>query len=478
MIYLLVSDDSLFHRMLSETFLQDEEVFSWAGLSAGRNGFARPGEPGGKRPPKAPRRPGPDWPITGRPFYGDPRAAETFRGVAPGRDQVALVCLKDTAAAEATVRALSEANPAAKVLVTTTNGELDHLVRDNLRKVSWADMVGDRLETEIARLRTLERVQAVREVLDPAERVALLLQPDPDPDALASGLALRHVLRRNRASAPLVAFGAVTRPENVAMLDLLEIELDVVRPEDLAGFDAVALLDVQPTVFRGLVDAPDVVIDHHPEQKGYTCRFRDIRASYGATSTMLTEYCLAAEMAIPTRLATALLYGIKSDTLSLGRETSKADVAAFAHLYPLVNTNLVRRMEKPELPRTALGAFARALRRMDLEGGLACVHMGAVEREDVIPQMAELALQVEGATWSAASGVVGDALVVCVRNAGWQKAAGTVVKAAFGSIGSAGGHQSMAKAVVPLPAFRARYGSVRAERIREVVSRGLREEIA
>ncbi|HET7746376.1 MAG TPA: DHH family phosphoesterase [Vicinamibacteria bacterium] len=461
MIYLLVSDDSLFHRMLSETFLQDEEVFSWAGR---------------KRPTQAP--PGhAEWPLTGRPFYGDPAEAGTFRDIGPGRDQVVLVCLKDTALAEATVRALSRASPSAKVLVTTTNGELDHLVRDNLRKVSWADMVGDRLETEIARLRTLERVQAVREVLGPAERVALLLQPDPDPDAIASGLALRHVLRRNRATAPLVTFGAVTRPENVAMLALLEIELDVVRPEELRAFDAVALLDVQPTLFRGLVDAPDVVIDHHPEQKGYTCRFRDIRASYGATSTMLTEYCLAAEMPIPTRLATALLYGIKSDTLFLGRETSRADVAAFAHLYPLVNTNLVRRIEKPELPRAALSAFARALRQVDLEDGLACVHMGRVEREDVIPQMAELALQLEGATWSAASGIVAGALVVCVRNSGWQKAAGTVVKAVFGTIGSAGGHQSMAKAVVPLAAFRARYGSVRSARIREIVSRGLREEI-
>lgn len=293
MIYLLVSDDSLFHRMLGETFLQEEEVWSWAGRK--KNGEA--------------------WSGPGHPFYGDPAEPATFLGVVPGRDALAVICLRDSARTAHAVDALSKARPEIKVLVTTSNGELDHLVRENVRKVSWADLVGDRLEAEVARLRTLARVQAVREILGPAENVALLVQPDPDPDGIASALALRQVLRRNRASAPLVTFSAVTRPENVAMLQLLEIDLEVIAPADLRGYDKVALLDVQPNVFPGLVDAPDVVIDHHPEQKGYTTRFRDIRASYGATSTILTEYCLAAEVAISERLATALLYGIKSDTL-------------------------------------------------------------------------------------------------------------------------------------------------------------------
>jgi nanoRNase/pAp phosphatase (c-di-AMP/oligoRNAs hydrolase) len=390
---------------------------------------------------------------------------------------VALVCLRDTLRTAETVDALSRAMYGVKVLVTTANGELDHLVRDNLRKVSWADMVGERLQTEVASLRTLERVQDLREVLDPADNVALLLQPDPDPDGIASALALRQLLRRNRATAPIVTFGGVARPENVAMLELLEIELDVIRPEDLARFDAVAMLDVQPNVFGGQVDAPDAIIDHHPERKGYPARFRDIRASYGATSTILTEYCLAAGVPIPQRLATALLYGIKSDTLFLDREASRADVAAFSYLYPLVNTNLLRRIEKPELPRSAFDAFARALRAIDLSRGLAYVHLGTVEREDVIPQMAELCLQLEGAEWSAVSGVVDDRLVLSVRNAGYQRAAGTVVTALLGDIGSAGGHQSMAQAVVPLTEFRRLYGSASARRIRSVLSRGLLGEI-
>jgi nanoRNase/pAp phosphatase (c-di-AMP/oligoRNAs hydrolase) len=455
MIYVLVSDDSLFHRMVAETFLQDEVVWSWAGR----------------------RKNGDVWAGSGTPFYGDLDDAETY-GVLEGvRAATALVCLKEQARTAQAVDALSRRLPGVKVLVTTVNGELDHLVRDNLRKVSWADMVGDRLLAEISRLRTLEKVQQVREVLDPAENVALLVQPDPDPDALASALALRQVLRRNRATAPIVTFAPVTRPENVAMLRLLEIELEVIQPADLERFDRIALLDVQQNVMQALPRDPDVIIDHHPEQKGYGARFRDIRASYGATSTILTEYCLAAEVPVHQRLATALLYGIKSDTLFLDRETSQADIVAFAYLYPLVNTNLLRRIEKPELPKSAFSAFARALRGLDLTSGLAYVHLGRVVREDVIPQMAELCLQLEGAEWSAASGIVGETLVVSVRNAGYLRAAGSVVKAVFGDIGSAGGHQAMAKAVIPLEAFRRKYGSTRVSRIKDVMTRGFLGEI-
>lgn len=455
MIYLLVSDDTLFHRIASATVLQDKAVWTWAG----------------------PKKNGAAWDGPGRPFWGDPSAPETFAAVEPESEAVALVYLHDPQLAHAAVEAVATSRPGVKVLVTTVNGELGGLARQNVRRVSWTDVVGDRLEQEMARVRTLERLAAVREILGPAESVALLLQPEPDPDGIASALALRQVLRRNRATAPLVTFAGVTRPENVAMLRLLEIDLEVIRPEDLSRFDRVAMLDVQPNVLQGLVDRVDVVIDHHPEQKGYSARFRDIRSSHGATSTILTEYCVAAEVALSQKLATALLYGIKSDTLFLDREVSKADILAFVHLYPLVNTNVLRRIEKPEIPASAFAAFGRALGRIALTRGFAFVHLGRVEREDVIPQMAELALQLEGAEWSAASGVFGGNVVISVRNAGYQRAAGSVVKALFGEIGCAGGHQAMAKAIVPLRFFRERFGSTAALSLSAAMTKAFLDEI-
>jgi hypothetical protein len=62
---------------------------------------------------------------------------------------------------------------------------------------------------------------------------------------------------------------------------------------------------------------------------------------------------------------------------------------------------------------------------------------------------------VEGAEWSVVSGRVHGELHVSVRNVGWVRAAGDVVREAFGELGSAGGHRSMAKAVVKLRDWRA-----------------------
>jgi nanoRNase/pAp phosphatase (c-di-AMP/oligoRNAs hydrolase) len=122
---------------------------------------------------------------------------------------------------------------------------------------------------------------------------------------------------------------------------------------------------VQPPVFGesppARVLSVDVVIDPPPRAAGYDSVIRDIRTSYGATSTILTEYVRATDMEVRPRLATALLYGIKSDTQLLGRETSPHDISAFSYLHALHSPALLRRIERPALPTDALRALGKAL---------------------------------------------------------------------------------------------------------------------
>ena len=106
-------------------------------------------------------------------------------------------------------------------------------------------------------------------------------------------------------------------------------------------------MDLQPPHLANAPEQIDLVIDHHPEQFNYKCHIKDIRPSYGATSTILLEYLLCTGSGIGTRLATAMLYGIKSDTFALSREVNEWDVEAFSYLYPLANQNLMRRIERP-----------------------------------------------------------------------------------------------------------------------------------
>jgi len=311
------------------------------------------------------------------------------------------------------------------------------------------------LESALERAATRARVQRLREHFMPAERVLIIMQDDPDPDAIASALALKTLLGRTKSTATIATFGTITRPENRAMTRLLDIDVEQVKPRSLGDYDMLAIVDAQPAFFEEPLREVDLVIDHHPEEMTVRARLRDIRPSYGATSTILTEYLRAADVKIRERLATALFYGIKADTLHLERGATRADLEAFAFLHGHANHNTLRRIERPELPDAALDVLARGVAGRRLVDGVMFVHLGAVGYPELVAQFADFLLQVEGAEWSVVSGRVNGELHVSVRNVGYVRAAGDVVREAFGDLGGAGGHRSMAKAVVRLRDWRA-----------------------
>jgi nanoRNase/pAp phosphatase (c-di-AMP/oligoRNAs hydrolase) len=401
-------------------------------------------------------------------------------GPKPG-DEFAVVS-EDPAFARSAVSAIDQAAPRAPVLVLSDRVDGSSIPEHPcLLRAGLRSLIRDDIDLNFRHLENLRRVVDLRALLDARERLAILLQPDPDPDGIACGYTLRALLGRRRTTAPLVSFGEVKRAENRAMVQALGIEVKTIAPTELEDYDAVALVDVQPAVFGD--GAPprlrkvDVVIDHHPNRAGYEAAFVDVRTGYGATSTILTEYVRAADLEITPRLATALLYGIKSDTQLLGRETSKEDIDAFAFLHALHSPALLRRIERPALPEVALRALGRALSKAKVESGIYIIVLGRV-REDVIPQVADLGLQAEGAEWSIAAGIVGRDLVFSVRNVGYVRGAGEVVRLVVEGFGLGGGHRSMAKGTIPLKVFQKRWGRATRARIHEALLKAFQRTIA
>jgi nanoRNase/pAp phosphatase (c-di-AMP/oligoRNAs hydrolase) len=337
--------------------------------------------------------------------------------------------------------------------------ELRALVPE-ITHLDLAQLLSTPLTTELGRSLTRARVQQYQRYFSDADRVLILLHNEPDPDALAAGLALRNLLRRTRTTAIIAAMHGVTRPENVRMADLLDIQVEAITPEEFSSFDRIATVDVQPHYFPGMLPRVDLVIDHHPEQPGYTTVFKDIRPDYGSTCTILTEHLRAVDVNISERTATAMLYAIKSDTLFFARQTNRVDLEAFTFLYPLSDPALIRKMEGAELTVDRLEHVTRALSASRLRNQVLSAFLGETTREDFIPYTADFLLQIEDVKWTIVSGIVAGQLIVSVRNLGYSRNAGEFVKAAFGEIGSAGGHRAMAKAVVPLQRFRDRYGDL------------------
>jgi nanoRNase/pAp phosphatase (c-di-AMP/oligoRNAs hydrolase) len=331
--------------------------------------------------------------------------------------------------------------------------------------LSMSGLFGGPLLTEFSRSLTRARVQQYQRYFSDADRVLIMLHNDPDPDAMASGLALRNVLRRTKTTAIIGAIQGVTRPENLRMVNLLDIHVEAITPETLKEYDRIAMVDVQPHYFGGLIDRVDLVIDHHPEQPGYTAVFKDIRPDYGSTSTILTEHLRAVDVNISERTATAMLYAIKSDTLFFNRQTNRVDLEAFSYLYPLSDATLIRKMEGAEITRERLEYVMKAHQGGTLTDQVFCAFLGPSTREDFIPYVADFFLQLENVKWTVIAGIVNDTLIVSVRNLGYSKNAGEFVRRFFSDIGSAGGHRAMAKAVVPMRAFREKFGDLGGEEI-------------
>jgi nanoRNase/pAp phosphatase (c-di-AMP/oligoRNAs hydrolase) len=338
------------------------------------------------------------------------------------------------------------------------------------RQLRLADVFEEFCSTQLLDTLNRKKVERIRSLFADGEKIHILLQHDPDPDAIGSALALRELLGRNRATTPIVTMGGVTRPENLAMIRLLDIQIDRVTYDDLNRDAArLALVDVQPPYFDQPLGRVDLVVDHHPKRAAFKARFSDLRTPYGATSTIFTEYLRAAGMEPSQRLATALLYGIKTDTLFLERGSNLADLSAFTFLYPFANKAMIARIERPALPREDLEALGRALSRIQVDNGVAVIHMGEIHREDVISQMAEFCLQIEGVDWGVVSGLVENRVVISVRNIGYVKSAGEILKKLYDDVGSAGGHRAMAKAVIPLERFKERFGEVSENAIRKAM---------
>ena len=362
-----------------------------------------------------------------------------------------------------------------------TNGRVDAAKAEfpDVTHLDLPELIRPTLVTELSRSMTRARVQQYQRYFADADRVLILLHNDPDPDALASGLALRNLLRRTKTTAIIGAVQGVTRPENLRMANMLDIHVERVTPASFQEFDRIATVDVQPHYFGGMLDRVDLVVDHHPEQTGYSAVFKDIRADYGSTSTILTEHLRAVDVNISERTATAMLYAIKSDTLFFARHTNRVDLEAFTFLYPLADAALIRKMEGAEITLERLDYVTRASQGGIMRDQVFCAFIGEAPREDFIPYTADFFLQLEDVKWTIVAGIVNGCFIVSVRNLGYSRNAGEFVKRWFADIGSAGGHRAMAKAVVRVEKFRQKVGDLQAAeitaRIAEMAEQFLRE---
>lgn len=278
----------------------------------------------------------------------------------------------------------------------------------------------------------------------------VLIVINADPDAIASAMAVRRLLWRKVPNVTISNINIINRPDNLAMIRLLGVNLTPFAEIKVNQFNRVVIVDSQPDHNEFMTNLqPAAIIDHHPDS-GCKAPFVDIRPHYGATATIMTEYLRAAKIKPSVRLATGLYHGIKTDTNDFKGRTQIEDVRAFQYLFRYANIHLARKIEQADLRFDYLKYFTIALQNMRQRKGKVYAHLGQVVNPDICVLIADFFMRVNTVTWSIVSGTCDKKLTIIFRNDGIRKNAGKVAKEGFGMLGNAGGHKNMARAEIAL----------------------------
>ena len=273
-----------------------------------------------------------------------------------------------------------------------------------------------------------------------------------DPDAMGSALALRRIMSRRVKDCRIARVNTISRPDNLAMVRYTRLDMERLTPELALRFQKFAMVDSQPDHHPGFADIHfSIVIDHHPlSESSKDAAYRLVCPDYGATSTMLTEHLYNLHLRPGKLLATALLFGIKTDTNSFERHCSETDLRAYQYLARLADRSLMNRIIKSEFHASWLKLFAKACGNLYNLGSGQFSYVGEVESGDVLVNIADFFMRVYEIRWVAVGGVCDGKVTVVFRSDGIARDAGSIAKRLFGDYGSAGGHKTMARAEFPL----------------------------
>jgi len=294
-----------------------------------------------------------------------------------------------------------------------------------------------------------ERLDRLFEAVGGATSVLILPHNDPDPDAIASALALRHLLAERLGVKSHIAYkGIIGRAENKALVRYIGYPLRPLAGSDLRQSAPIALVDTQPGAGNNALppkSTATIVIDHHPWLEGTAAAdFADVRSDVGATSTILTEYLQAAGIELVSSLATALFYGIKTDTMGLSRAASPADVAAYFYLQSRIDIEALGEIEQAQVPAEYFQKLDTALHAVWIYDGTVISYMGPMGHPDLAAEMADILLRLEGTQWVVCIGIYEDNLILAARTRSRWGGAEGLVRAIVGNQGTAGGHGTMA----------------------------------
>lgn len=288
-----------------------------------------------------------------------------------------------------------------------------------------------------------------------ARSVTFVSHIQPDPDGLGSMLGLAHLVE-SRLGIPtrMTRDGLISRAENQALVDLLDIDLLPIEEVEWSEGEAVVMVDSQPNTGRHSFD-PAIplfgVIDHH-DTPGDTegIPFVDVRCELGATCSLVASYLMEQDLALPSRVATALYYGIETELCGYPREASPLDDRALLFLYPLADKDLIARIRNARLPQSYFECILQSLQSSFIYDKLIISWVNELPQPELAAEVVDFLIRFEEVDWALCAGVHNDQLILSLRTVLHRARAGDTLRQVVGKMGRAGGHDRRAGGVIEL----------------------------
>lgn len=313
-------------------------------------------------------------------------------------------------------------------------------------------------ESALRRLKSGEleyRAQQLTDVIEgTTKRMAIRINRSPNPDSVASAAALQAIAATLEVDADIIYDGEIGHQENRAFVNLLGIEL-LATADATAEYDTIAVID---QAIAGDVDhelRADIIVDHHEHnhEHDHDAAFTDIRPNLSSTSTILTKYIQELDITPEHPVSTALLYGIRAETLDFKKDTTPADLTAAAYLYPFADHDILEQVESPSMSGETLDVLAEAIRNREVGGSHLVSNAGFVRDQEALSEAAQHLLNLEGVTTTAVFAIADEAIYLAARSKDIRVDIGRALEDAFGEGAEVAGHSQEASAEIPLGIF-------------------------
>ena len=311
------------------------------------------------------------------------------------------------------------------------------------------------------RLRSIDRKQGASEVLrrlsdEEDSKILIVCHDNPDPDALASALAMKHLCESMGHSSTIIHGGMIEHQQNRAMVKLLEMDvrkliLDWEIEDLLNESDVVICVDFSHPGANNILPptcVPHIVIDHHTSEVRPAGDVILVRSEFAATSSLIASVLMNSGVEMNSKVATALAFGIRTDTLGFTRSFNAVDLRALSWLGAWIDWDLMRSFESPPRSQEVLAIFRQALKDATLNEGLMLVPITEMADRDALSQVADFLLPTEEVDIVVAYGVRMSKVIISARSTKDCIHLGKILGRTFAQ-GSAGGHKELAGGQIP-----------------------------